>query len=436
MIKCYHRVVLILLCSSLVLFFSCQKENNDGFTPTVEVKYIDGRAVLLRHGKPFLIKGAAGAEHMDKVAEYGGNSIRTWSLHDADSILDKAHELGLTVALGLEIGRPSWGEKFNYWKFWEVTKKIEELRPFIEKYKDHPALLMWGVGNEVNLFGKDKRFLVYYVINRVAKMIKEVDPNHPTMTAVSVPTNSNKYGSFRHIMPYVDIKGFNSFKSIDRLHDRVYEKRGWGKAYIVSEWGPTGHWETKDTEWGAPKEPTMKEKLRLMKSYWKTINKDSVYFLGSYAFYWGFKYEITHTWFSMFSEEGHESDQVKFLKYAWSGKEAENKAPSISHLYIDVGDKNDNIYLTASQKYTAKVFAEDPDLDSISYRWELRKEEYNFQEKSTYQHNMKYYFLKDSLATIEFIAPKEEGDYRLFVFVFDHNGNFTFQNMPIYVLQR
>jgi beta-galactosidase/beta-glucuronidase len=58
--------------------------------------------------------------------------------------------------LGIEVGRQSWGADFNYWKFWEVSKKIEELRPIIEKYKDHPALLMWGIGNEVELFGGGK----------------------------------------------------------------------------------------------------------------------------------------------------------------------------------------------------------------------------------------------------------------------------------------
>lgn len=435
-IKYSSKIAFFLIWNSLLFSCTRKKEFIEPLIPTVEVRYQDGRAMLYRHGEPYFIKGAAGSEHMEKVAAYGGNSIRTWSLHDADYILDKAHELGLTVTLGLEIGRPYWGADFNYWKFWEVDKKIEELRPLIEKYKDHPALLMWGVGNEVYLFGREKRFLVYFVINRVAKMIKEVDPNHPTMTAVPVPTNKNRFGSFRHIMPHVDIKGFNSFDFIDRLHDRVYEKKGWGKAYILSEWGPTGHWETTDTEWGAPKELTMAKKVELMESYWETLHKDKVYFLGSYAFYWGFKHEITHTWFSMFSEEGYESDQIKFLKYAWSGEKSENKAPIISHMSIGLDEKMDNVYLYANEKYSAKVITDAHEHDDLSFRWELRQEEYNYREKGMYQHNMKYYFLEDSLPKIEFIAPKQEGDYRLFVFVFDNNGNYTTQNIPFYVLKR
>lgn len=403
--------------------------------PTVEVRYQDGRAMLFRHGEPYFIKGAGGSEHLDKVAAYGGNSIRTWSIHDAERILDEAHALGLTVTLGLEVGRPAWGENFNYWKFWEVNKKIEELIPVIEKFKDHPALLMWGVGNELELKGGGKRFLIYYIINQIGKMIKEKDTNHPTMTAVPVPPLRNRIGSFRYIMPHIDILGYNAFERINSMYDKIYGKKAWNKAYMVTEWGPTGHWEITDTEWGAPKELSMEGKVNLMKKNWTKMHEDSVYFLGSYAFYWGFKYEITHTWFSMFSEEGYESEQVHFLQYAWSGKKPENQAPKITHLSIDPGDKNDNVYLKAGEIYSAKVFAHDPEMDSLTYRWELRQEEYKFYETGIFQHNMDYYLLDESLKSIEFIAPKEEGDYRLFVFVFDGQGNFTAQNIPFYVFK-
>ena len=435
MSKNQFRPSLFFIIVASLIFISCNKKEINVVEPTVEVKYKEGRAILYRHGKPYFIKGAGGSEHLDKVAAYGGNSIRTWSIHDAERILDEAHELGLTVTLGLEVGRPAWGKDFNYWKFWEVSEKIEELIPIIEKFKDHPALLMWGIGNEVELFGGGKRFLIYYTINRIAKMIKKVDPNHPTMTAIPVPPLKNRIGSFKYIMPHLDILGYNAFERIHTMYDKIYGKKAWNKAYMLTEWGPTGHWEITDTEWGAPKELSMEEKVALMSKYWNKMNEDSVYFLGSYAFYWGFKYEITHTWFSMFSEEGLESAQIKYLQSVWSGKTAKNTPPVISHMSIDPGDKNDNVYLRANETYFAKVFAHDPDMDSLSYRWEMRKEEYKFYETGVFQHNMDYFFVNDSGKNVEFIAPKEEGDYRLFVFVFDGQGNFTSQNIPFYVLK-
>jgi beta-galactosidase/beta-glucuronidase len=201
-------------------------------------------------------------------------------------------------------------------EIWEVNKKIEELRPTIEKYKDHPALLMWGVGNEVKEYGGSNRFVVFHILNKISKMIKEVDPNHPTMTAVDGTIIQERLALYKFIMPSIDILGFNAFKSINRLSDNVYGKYGWDKAYIISEWGSTGHWEITDTEWGAPKELNNSQKHDLMEEYWNTIKKDSTLLLGSYAFYWGSKQEATHTWFSLFSEDGFETASVNFLKYA------------------------------------------------------------------------------------------------------------------------
>lgn len=420
----------------IALLFSCSEDKEKVHIPTVEVRYQEGRAKLYRHGEPYFIKGAGGREHLAKLAEYGGNSIRTWSMHDAEKILDEAHELGLTVTLGIEVGRQAWGADFNYWKFWEVSKKIEELKPLIEKFKDHPALLMWGIGNEVELFGGGKRFLIYYTINRIAKMIKEVDPNHPTMTAIPVPPLKNRIGSFKYIMPHVDILGYNAFDRINTMYDKIYDKKGWNKAYMLTEWGPSGHWEITDTEWGAPKEHSMKEKVDLMKNYWEKMHEDSVYFLGSYAFYWGFKYEITHSWFSMFSQEGYESEQVKFLQKVWSGKNPDNLAPEIQYMFISPGAKSDNVYLEAGEIYSAEVMANDVENDSLTYRWEIRQEEYKFYETGIFQHNMDYYLLQQDKQKIDFIAPKQEGDYRLFVFVFDGMGNFTVENIPIYTIKK
>ena len=435
------KITLFLISTGLL--FSCSKKGPENHHPTVAVRYQDGRAILYRHGEPYFIKGAAGTEHLDKVALYGGNSIRTWSLHDADSILDEAHELGLTVTLGLEIGRQTWGYDFNYWKFWEVNKKIEELRPFIEKYKDHPALLMWGVGNEVNEYGGGGRVAVFHVINRVAKMIKEVDPNHPTMTAVDAFLKKNRLFLYKFITPNIDIMGFNSFKVVDRIYENIYGDKGMGKAYILSEWGPDGQWVATNTEWGAPKESGNSEKRQLMEKYWNTINKDSVLFLGSYAFYWGSKQEATHTWFSLFSEDGLETESVNFLKYVWSGEKAKNLAPNIENLFIETSDGlvNDNVYLASNRKYTAITYADDPEGDSLSYKWEIRNEgnyflEVKSKDFTSTEYNMNYLFVEEKNNQIQFTTPKDEGPYRIFVFASDGNGNVASHNIPFYVIQK
>jgi hypothetical protein len=427
---------------SLNFIFSCSNKKSENYKPTVEVKYNDGRAQLYRHGKPYQIIGAGGTQHLDRVAEYGGNSIRTWSLHDAQRILDEAHELGLTVTLGLEIGRPHWGNEFSFWNFWEVSEKIEELRPFIEKFKDHPALLMWGVGNEVDRFGGGRRFLFYYSINRVAKMVKKVDPNHPTMTAVGYNSSRRISKWIRKIMPHIDILGINLFKSDVKIHDEDFEQKRWGKAYILSEWGPNGHWSSAQTEWGAPIEPKNSDKRQFMEKQWDILNNDSDLFLGSYVFYWGFKHEATHTWFSLFSKDGAETESIHFLKDAWAGKKTENLAPQVEDLFIESkkGLQNKNVYLESSQVYTALAYTNDPEGDTLSYKWEIRAEENYFVDEikltdvNLAYYNMEYLIQKVDGNKIKFNAPKEEGAYRIFIFAYDGKGNVASYNIPFYVI--
>lgn len=426
---------LFIVAISAVL--SCRPERPEDHQPTVEVRYENGRAALYRHGSPYYIKGAAGTEYMDKVAAFGGNSIRTWDLQDADSILDKAHELGLTVTLGIEIGRPLWGNDFAYWKTWEVDKKIEEIRPFVEKYKDHPALLMWGVGNEVLNYGGGERILAYFMINRVAKMVKEVDPNHPTMTAMSTPSLSNKLISYRHYLPNIDILGVNAFKSLNGMYNTIYDRKGWNKAYIMSEWGAIGHWETSDSEWGAPKEQKDAEKRAMMEKSWDTMLNDSVLFLGSYAFYWGHKNEGTHTWFSLFSKDGLETPSIQFLKEAWSGETAENAAPYVSDISIDNPKSfvRDNLYLESDKIYSASALAEDPEADSLEFIWEIRDEE-NYSLGKNYSNPIDSLILDAKGPKVQFRTPKDEGPFRIFVHALDGRGNFSSYNIPFYVLKR
>lgn len=400
---------------------------------TVEVVYLDGQSQLLRHGKPYVIKGGSGHEQMEKLARYGGNSVRTWNTEDAGKILDEAAAHGLTVTLGLKVGKQWWGEDFNYWNLKEVDKKIEELRIIVRKYKNHPALLMWGIGNEIHIFGGNK-YIVYYTINNIAKMIHEEDPNHPTMTAFLLADKPSKFLSPKFFMNEVDIMGFNAFGQLPNMTDKIYGRTGWNKAYILTEWGPTGHWETTNTEWSAAKELNSTEKSNMVENYFNIIKNDSILFLGGYAFYWGHKYEITHTWFSLFSEEGYETEAVNILKEGWSGNAASNHAPVLEKLNIETTLYRDNFYLTADSVYKAAVYAHDPDKDSLTYRWELRHEEANFYESGKFRNNLTHLLFTSDNDSIQFKAPHEIGGYRLFAFVYDGQNHVATHNIPFYVI--
>ncbi|MFT5995853.1 MAG: beta-galactosidase/beta-glucuronidase, partial [Glaciecola sp.] len=152
----------------------------------VEIVENNGKYTLLRGGEPYIVKGVGTVDtNFERAAKYGANSIRTWSVDSnampALALLDRAHALGMTVSLGLEFARERHG--FDYNDSEAVAKQFEESRERVMKYKDHPALLTWIIGNEVNINYSNPK--VFDAINQVAEMIKEVDPNHPTTTALA-----------------------------------------------------------------------------------------------------------------------------------------------------------------------------------------------------------------------------------------------------------
>src|SRR5688572_30106716 len=114
---------------------------------TEVVRGTDGKWQLLRDGHPYLIKGAGGSASRELLKEIGGNSFRTWGADNLDAQLDEAHRLGLSVCVGIWLGQERSG--FSYSDPAQVKRQFDMAQRTIEKYKDHPAVLMWGLGNEM-----------------------------------------------------------------------------------------------------------------------------------------------------------------------------------------------------------------------------------------------------------------------------------------------
>ncbi|HEY0054758.1 MAG TPA: glycoside hydrolase family 2 TIM barrel-domain containing protein [Pedobacter sp.] len=131
----------------------------------VEIKKMDNYYQLLRDGKPYFVKGAGGHSYVSRLAAYGGNSIRTWNTKNAQTILDSAQKNGITVMMGLSMALER--HNFDYNDVEAVKKQLERVKAEVIKYKDHPALLTWGIGNELNLHYKNPK--VWDAVNEVAK---------------------------------------------------------------------------------------------------------------------------------------------------------------------------------------------------------------------------------------------------------------------------
>jgi hypothetical protein len=397
----------------------------------VEIKQEKGAWQLYRGGEPYYIKGVGGQVHLNKAVEYGANSVRTWGVDEAVNILDEAHAKGLTVLFGLWVGCERQGFDYNDAK--GVKAQLEGFTEVVKMYKDHPAILMWAIGNEADLFYSD--FKVWNAINDIAKMIHETDPNHPTMT-VTAGFDVAEVQLIKERAPHIDVYGVNTYAALIGI-DKEMRSFGWDKPYVITEWGPSGHWEVAKTSWGVPIEQTSREKAASYKErYEKGIARDPEMCIGSYVFLWGQKQETTPTWYGVFLEDGTETEVTDVLQYLWSGKYPENRAPTIMSVKINNKAALESIYLEPGKYYEMEVKATDLNNDPLQYRWELLPESRDIKSGGDAESKPEPQTIKTKESgnpgTLYFRAPTKQGPYRMFVYVSDGKGKSAVANIPFY----
>lgn len=391
----------------------------------VSIERHDGGVKLIRNGKPYAIRGVGGDTELAKLADAGGNSIRTWGVDDLGRILDEAHQHGLTVCAGLWLGHQRHG--FDYQDQTAVLKQLEESLTAVRKYKDHPALLLWGVGNEAEGAGTDPS--VWYAINHVAREIKRIDPNHPTVTVIAeIGENAEKVRSIETFCPHIDIVGVNSYGGIESLAQR-YRTAKSTKPYIVTEHGTHGPWEVGKTGWGSPLEFSSTAKGDFYaKGYQTNVIDNSATCLGSYAFLWGQKQETTATWFGMLLPDGTRLAAVDAMSEAWTGSPPANRCPKIASLELD-----GNPRLKPGETINALVNASDPEQDELTIKWVLRSDSGTIgvggdrQDQESSIANA----VKATGNRVTVTLPKQDGSYRLFAYVYDGQGGAAVANVPL-----
>jgi hypothetical protein len=429
--KCRFGVVL----SLILLGASLQRAVA---TPVkVEVRNIAGGWQLLRGGKPYYIHGAAGDEALALLRRLGGNSIRTWSTGGSDTttLLADANQLELTVAAGLELQPARHG--FNYHNPAQVKEQYQQTIGVVEKYKDNAAILIWGIGNEMEGDGTDPA--VWKAVNDIARAIHRIDPDHPTMTVIAgTGERSIKLVNFMKYCPDVDILGINSYGGMATLIEEVRAQK-LNRPYIVTEFGPIGWWEVPKTSWGAPLEQTSTEKaVTYRHSYEHSVKGAGDLCLGSYAFLWGWKQERTYSWFGMLLPDSTQPNGVDktaaadVISYEWTGWWPTNRAPKISPIQTKAGKKA----VSPGTVMRAYVKASDPDGDKLIYQWTVREETHDAKEGGDPEQAppvVRGAIVRQSGSRVTFRAPEKAGPYRVFVEVRDGKGNVATANVPFLV---
>ena len=432
---------LFLFIIILAISISCNNQHNNSSnghqktTKKVELIQVNNGYQLLLNGEPYFIAGA-GSE-IDKIpilAASGANSCRTWSTEmpgfNAGEFLDMALANGLTVTMGLDVKKERLG--FDYNDSVAVKKQFDYLKQEVLKYKDHPALIIWGIGNELNLNYSNPK--VWDAVNDIAKMIKEVDPNHLTTTMLA---GIKKYDveEIAKRSPDLDFLSIQMYGDLPNLQDRIKEA-GYKGPYLVTEWGATGHWEVATTQWDAPIEQTSKEKAEsYIHRYRVAIEADSLNCLGSYVFYWGQKQERTPTWYGLFTEEGYPTETIDAMHFVWNGEWPENRSPQLDSLKLDSKTAFENIRLSKNQMYEAEVFIHNFENDTLKYKWEVLHESKDLGVGGDYESKPESLtgLINGSNHKVQLKAPDKSGEFRLFVYVMDEQNKVATANIPFIV---
>ena len=380
---------------------------------------------LLRNGKAYFVKGAGGDGSQALLRDCGGNSLRTWGADGLEPKLASAQALGLTVTVGVWLGHK---EYFNYHDAAQVSAQKEVVRKDILRYRDSPALLVWALGNEMEV-GEEDNADMWAAIEDLAKMAHALDPNHPTMTVVA-EIGGDKVKQINTLCPDIDIVGINSYGGGPSVAAR-YKAAGGVKPYMLTEYGPPGVWEQPKNAWGAVPELSSTAKAgRYRETYEKSVAGQPLC-LGSYAFTWGNKNEATPTWFGLLLPDGSRLGATDALTQLWTGKPPARLCPVLTGLTVAGPDQ-----VAPGATVRATLAVSSPSADPLTVQWVLQADAATYHTGGGAEGALPTYpeavvSSGSNAATVQ--MPIHKGGYRLFAYVRDAHGGAAVANVPLFV---
>ncbi|MDG1874256.1 MAG: glycoside hydrolase family 2 TIM barrel-domain containing protein [Mariniblastus sp.] len=381
---------------------------------------------LVRDGKPYYINGVGCDGSLGDLAKTGANSVRTWDTKDfTQKLLDDCHAQGISVSMGIWLGHERHGT--NYQNFDEMAEQIDSAMKTVRRFKDHPAVLLWGVGNEME-GGEGSNPAIWSHIEHIASLIKKEDPNHPVMTVIA-EIGGRKVEGIHKFCPSVDIIGINSYGGAPSVSKRYSELNG-TKPYIITEYGPVGTWEVPKNSIGAIEEPLIQEKAKHYAQSYKAFKADASC-LGSYAFLWGHKQEATATWFGMLLPSNNRTAIVDTMTELWTGEKPANLCPEIKSLTFEGSNS-----VKQNQLVRFKLDAFDPETDPLHVKWVLSAESSSYVTGGDVQaapEEFKEQIVSADKTSAEIKMPESGGMYRVYAYVDDGKGGGAAANIPIHV---
>ena len=190
------------------LFISCNSETK---TDVVSVS----KNKILVNNTPYFIKGICyhpvpkGSnkrsfksidQDLKLMQEAGINTIRVYEPIADVTVLNKLEKAEIKVIIGFGYKQDGINDLYS-----------GSYLDYIEKFKNHKAILMWELGNEYNYHPEwfDGDILNWYnVMDKAAVAIHKIDNNHPVATAHGELPNAIAYAKGKNI----DVWGMNVYR--------------------------------------------------------------------------------------------------------------------------------------------------------------------------------------------------------------------------------
>ena len=391
------------------------------------IKKIDNNWALMVNGEPFEIKGVTfgydkDAENYDRYFKdlkfLGVNTIRLWATNNnTNKLLDAAETYGIKVMVGIWMrhGRPGMedDDSFNYLEDKEGMKVMYNgAIETVEKYKNHPAVLTWGVGNEVylNIATDEEKEAYSILLEKICSKIKALDPNHP-ITSIEAWTFGLDW--WQKLVPSIDIYGLNSYGSGAGFLASEVKKRGIDKPYIITEFGVTGEWDIKQKKNGVIVEPTDQQKYNAIAIGYNDWIKNKPACLGVYVFHYASGNAFISPWFFTHHKDMYRP-QYWAIREAYTGSKPINNVPIIETFELPNSNYESGLWIPA----TLKVSDIEHEKLDISFYYNQRT---GSRKRRNQINTLNYRTTNTGGYLIQ--VPKEDGPIKIYVNVKDTYNN-------------
>ncbi|MFJ1640340.1 discoidin domain-containing protein [Streptomyces sp. NPDC088256] len=407
----------------------------------VRVSGTPGNWQLTVDDRPYTVKGltwgpsiADAPKYLPDVKSMGVNTIRTWGTDGStEPLLDSAAAQGIRVINGFWLqpgGGPGSGGCVDY--VTDTTYKnsmLTEFARWVEEYKNHPATLMWNVGNESvlglqNCYSgtelENQRNAYTGFVNDVARKIHGIDPDHP-VTSTDAWTGAWPY--YKRNAPDLDLYSMNSYGSLCKVRQDWIDG-DYNKPYIITETGPAGEWEVPDDANGVPDEPTDVQKAEGYTKAWNCITGHQGVALGATMFHYGTEHDFGGVWFNLLPD-GLRRLSYYAVKKAYTGSTSgDNTPPVISGMTVSSAGAT-----PAGGEFTVRADIRDPDGDRVTPKIYLSGN-YANGDKRLVEANWR----AAGDGTFAVTAPEKLGVWKVYIQAEDGHGNAGIETKSVRVV--